>query len=67
MADQEGMGGKISDADKKTVLAAIKEKQDWLEENPEAEVEDFEEQLSEIQAIVGVSFLVCCFPLASSR
>ncbi|KAK4689704.1 endoplasmic reticulum chaperone BiP, partial [Tremellales sp. Uapishka_1] len=53
MADQEGMGGKLSSDDKKTILAAIKEKTDWIEENPEAEAEDFEEQLSDIQSTVG--------------
>ena len=47
------MGGKISEEDKKTLLAAIKEKTEWLEENPSAEAEDYEDQLSEIQAIAG--------------
>jgi heat shock protein 5 len=50
--DPEGMGGKISEDDKATILAAVKEKTEWLEDHPEAEAE---EQLSEIQAIVGVS------------
>jgi heat shock protein 5 len=49
------MGGKITEDDKATILAAIKEKTEWLEEHPEAETEDYEEQLSEIQATVGVS------------
>jgi heat shock protein 5 len=53
--DPEGMGGKISEDDKATILAAVKEKTEWLEDHPEAEAEDYEEQLSEIQAIVGVS------------
>jgi len=47
------MGGKISDEDKKTILAAVKEKTDWLEDHPNAEAEDYEDQLSEIQATVG--------------
>lgn len=51
--DAEGLGGKLSADDKKTILAAIKEKSDWLEENPNAEAEDYEDQLSEIQATVG--------------
>jgi heat shock protein 5 len=58
MADQEGMGGKISADDKKTILAAIKEKNDWMEEHRDAEAEDYEEQLSEFQATVAVSFLL---------
>ncbi|KAL7420720.1 ATPase with role in protein import into the ER [Cryptotrichosporon argae] len=53
LADQEGLGGKLEDDDKKAILAAIKEKTDWLDDHPHAEAEDYEEQLSEIQAIVG--------------
>ena len=49
------MGGKISEEDKETILAAIKEKSDWLEENPDAEADDYEEQLSAFQAVVSVS------------
>lgn len=51
--DPEGMGGKITEDDKKSILEAIKEKTEWLEEHPNAEAEDYEDQLSEIQAIVG--------------
>ncbi|KAK1925850.1 heat shock protein 70 family [Papiliotrema laurentii] len=51
--DAEGLGGKISEDDKQTILAAVKEKTEWLEEHPSAEAEDYEDQLSEIQAIVG--------------
>lgn len=51
--DPEGMGGKISEDDKKTILDAVKEKTEWLEDHPNAEAEDYEDQLSEIQAIVG--------------
>lgn len=47
------MGGKISEDDKETILAAVKEKTEWLEEYPNAEAEDYEEQLAEIQATVG--------------
>ena len=52
--DPEGMGGKISDEDKQTILDAVKEKTEWLEEHPDAEAEDYEDQLSEFQAIVSV-------------
>ena len=31
--DEEGMGKKISEEDKETILDAVKETQDWLEEN----------------------------------
>jgi len=49
------MGGKISEDDKETILAAVKEKSEWLEEHPNAEAEDYEEQLSDFQSIVSVS------------
>lgn len=51
--DAEGMGGKLSSDDKETILEAIKEKTEWLEEHPEADAEDYEDQLSELQATVG--------------
>jgi len=55
VGDSEGLGGKLSSDDKETILDAIKEKTSWLEENPEAEAEDYEDQLSELQSTVGVS------------
>ena len=45
----------MSSDDKETILDALKEKTTWLEENPEAEAEDYEDQLSELQSTVGVS------------
>ncbi|WVW84903.1 chaperone DnaK [Kwoniella bestiolae CBS 10118] len=53
VADKEGLGGKLSEDDKETILSAIKEKTEWLEENPTAEAEDYEDQLSELQAAVA--------------
>lgn len=58
------MGGKLGEDDKKTILAAIKEKSDWLEEHTDATAEDYEEQLAEIQGVVGVRCLVFRWPLA---
>jgi heat shock protein 5 len=47
LADQEGLGGKIDDSDKKTLLATIKETTDWIEEHGQsANTEDLEEKLS---------------------
>jgi hypothetical protein len=47
LADKEGLGGKISDDDKKTLLATIKETTEWIDENGQnASVEDLEEKLS---------------------
>lgn len=54
LGDQSGLGGKIDDDDKKTILAAIKEATEWIDENGQtATTEEFEEKLSEIQSIVS--------------
>jgi heat shock protein 5 len=47
LGDQEGLGGKVSDEDKKTILAAVKDTTDWIDENGvTAGVEDLEEKLA---------------------
>ncbi|KAJ4481058.1 heat shock protein 70 family [Lentinula aciculospora] len=52
--DEEGMGGKISAEDKKTLLATIKETTEWIDENgTSATSEDLEEKLAEVQGIVN--------------
>ncbi|CAE6451364.1 hypothetical protein ACGC1H_004126 [Rhizoctonia solani] len=54
LGDQEGLGGKISAEDKKTILATVKDTTDWLEENGQtATSEDLEEKLQEVQAVVN--------------
>jgi len=54
LADQEGLGGKISDSDKKELLAAIKDASDWIDSNgQDATADDLEEKLAEIQAVVN--------------
>jgi len=54
LADSEGLGGKISDEDKKALLAAVKDANDWIESNgQDATAEDIEEKLAEFQAVVG--------------
>ena len=51
---QEGLGGKIDDDDKKTILDAVKETTEWIEEyGQSATAEDLEEKLSEVQNIVN--------------
>ncbi|KAM0820039.1 putative Endoplasmic reticulum chaperone BiP [Seiridium cardinale] len=43
--DEDGLGGKIDEEDKETILDAVKEATEWLEENAgTATAEDFEEQ-----------------------
>jgi endoplasmic reticulum chaperone BiP len=54
VSDSEGLGGKLEDADKKTILAAVKEATEWIDENSStASAEDLEEKLSEIQSVVN--------------
>ncbi|KAL9099443.1 MAG: hypothetical protein Q9163_005055 [Psora crenata] len=50
--DNEGLGGKIDEDDKETLLEAVKETADWLEENAaEATTEDFEEQKEKLSNV----------------
>ena len=50
--DDEGLGGKIDEDDKESLLEAVKEAQDWLEENSQsAETEDFEEQFQKLSDV----------------
>ncbi|KAF2201912.1 heat shock protein 70 [Delitschia confertaspora ATCC 74209] len=50
--DEEGLGGKIEEDDKETILEAVKETQDWLEENAAtANAEDFEEQKEKLSGV----------------
>lgn len=49
--DKEKLAEKLSETDKSAITNAIKEHQDWLTANPEAEQEDFETHLKDLQAI----------------
>jgi heat shock protein 5 len=50
--DDEGLGGKIDDEDKETILDAVKDTTDWLEANAAtATQEDFEEQKEKLSNI----------------
>ncbi|KAL1679146.1 heat shock protein 70 family [Schizophyllum commune] len=54
LGDQEGLGGKLSDDDKKSILATLKEATDWIDENgSEASTDDIEEKLAEIQTAIN--------------
>ena len=54
LGDQEGLGGKLSDEDKKTILATVKDATNWIDEyGSTASVEDLEEKLAEIQGVVN--------------
>jgi heat shock protein 5 len=50
--DAEGLGGKIDEDDKETLLEAVKETQDWLSENADsAEKDDFDEQYEKLSQV----------------
>ncbi|KAG2145495.1 heat shock protein 70 family [Suillus bovinus] len=54
LGDQTGLGGKIDDDDKKTILATIKEATEWIDDNGQsASTEELEEKLVEIQNVVN--------------
>ncbi|KAI3329966.1 heat shock protein 70 family [Ustulina deusta] len=50
--DEDGLGGKIDEDDKETILEAVKETSDWLDENAAtATTEDFEEQKEKLSSV----------------
>jgi heat shock protein 5 len=54
VTDSEGLGGKLDSDDKQTILDAVKETTEWIDENgSSASVEDLEEKLAEVQSIVN--------------
>jgi len=51
--EEKGVGAKISAEDKDTVSEAVKEALEWLDDNQEAEKEDYEEKQKEVEKIVN--------------
>ncbi|KAF3492319.1 glucose-regulated protein [Arthroderma uncinatum] len=52
VTDKEGLGGKIDEDDKETLMEAIKEVTEWLDENSAtATAEDFEEQREKLSNV----------------
>ncbi|KAJ9200703.1 hypothetical protein DTO166G4_6996 [Paecilomyces variotii] len=50
--DENGLGGKLDEDDKQTILDAVKEVTDWLDENgASATTEDFEEQREQLSSV----------------
>ncbi|RKF59320.1 Endoplasmic reticulum chaperone BiP [Erysiphe neolycopersici] len=50
--DEKGLGGKIEESDKETILEAIKEATSWLDSNgSDATTEDFEEQKEKLSSV----------------
>jgi heat shock protein 5 len=51
--DEEKLGGKISDEDKETLEEAIKEAIDWLDEHKEAEKQEYQDKLKELEGVAN--------------
>merc|ERR1712151_271458 len=49
--EEKGVADKISVADKKELQDLIDETLDWMEDNPEAEKEDYDEKQKEVQNV----------------
>merc|ERR1719146_408531 len=51
--EEKGVAKKIGEDDKTTVSEAVKEALEWLDDNQEAEKEDYEEKQKEVEKIVN--------------
>merc|ERR1712185_37691 len=51
--DEKGLADKLSEEDKEELTSAIDEALDWMDENPEAEAEEFEEKQKEVEGIAN--------------
>merc|ERR1712023_258737 len=49
--DKEKLADKLTDEDKSTIKDGLTDAQDWLNANQDAEKDDFEDKLKELQAI----------------
>jgi len=52
VADKEKLGGKLSEEDTETINDAVEKGIEWLDENQEADAEDYKEQKKEVEEIV---------------
>jgi heat shock protein 5 len=51
--DEKGVADKLSSDDKEEIESTINEALDWLDENPEADKEEYEEKQKEVEAIAN--------------
>jgi len=51
VSDSDKLGDKLEESDKSTIQDAVKEVLEWLDENQEADKEEYEEKLKEIEGI----------------
>merc|ERR1711988_665392 len=53
VADKEKLGGKLSEEDAETITDAVEKGIEWLDENQEADPEEYKEQKKEVEDIVS--------------
>jgi heat shock protein 5 len=51
--DEKGLADKLSEEDKEELTSAIDEALDWMDENPEAESEEYEDKQKEVEKIAN--------------
>jgi len=51
VSDSDKLGDKLEEEDKETIEEAIKDVLDWMDDNQDAEKEDYEEKLKEVEGI----------------
>ena len=51
--DKDKLGGKLSDEDKQTVEDAVKEAIEFLDENPTAEKDEYDEAKNKLQSVTN--------------
>jgi heat shock protein 5 len=51
--DEKGLADKLSEDDKEELTGAIDEALDWMDENPEADAEEYNEKQKEVEAIAN--------------
>jgi heat shock protein 5 len=51
--DEKGISDKIDEAEKNELVSVIDEALDWLEENPEAETEEYAEKQKEVEQVAN--------------
>merc|ERR1719329_617079 len=51
--EEKGIADKIEEAEKNELISLIDESLDWLEENPEAEAEEYKEKQKEVEQVAN--------------
>merc|ERR1712224_1028065 len=62
--EEKGLADKISAEDKKELQDMIDESLDWMDSNPEADKEDYDEKLKEVEQVANPIMRNCTLPVA---